>query len=151
MYDDTITLFNRYSSKKLGDTWYPTVIRGVNVNMDRAQIVATQGSDSKDTASIHIKYKKDGDSIIIADKEYLTPKAWARQLTDDLGDYITFKSGNAFDFVYVGEWLDLNPIPDSDYTEGFYSYMNSNYDNIFAISSASGAYKAIPHFELLAR
>jgi len=151
MYDDTITLFNRYSSRKLGDTWYPTVIKGVNVTVDRAQIVATQGSDSKDSARIHIAYKKDGDKIIIADKQYLTPKIWGNLLNDELPDFLTFKSGNNFDFLYVGEWPDLAPIKDDDYMDGFYNHMNSNYDNIFAISSASGAYKLIPHFEILAR
>lgn len=151
MYDDTITLFNRYSSRKLGDTWFPTILENVSVNIDRAQIVATQGSDSKDNARIHIKYTKQDGEIVVGGKRYLTPKAWASQLTDELSESVTFKSGNQFDFIMVGAWDNTEPIKDDDYTEGFYNYMNSTHDNVFVITSASSPYKAIPHFELLAR
>ena len=47
MYNDTITLFNRYESK-LGDTWYPSILHNTNLNMDKASIVAKYGSDSQD-------------------------------------------------------------------------------------------------------
>ena len=152
MYNNTITLFNRLSNRTTGDTWYPTVITGVDVNLDRAQIVATMGAESTDSVSLHIKYTKDNDgNIVVGGKIYKLPKEWAHLSTEDLPDHITFKSGNDFDFFYVGEWSDTAPIADSSYRNGFYDHMNKNYDNVFSITMASGAYDLIQHFELLGK
>ena len=55
MYKDTITLFNRYSSG-LGVLWYPTVLQGVDLNTDKANITSKYGTDTTATATVHIKY-----------------------------------------------------------------------------------------------
>lgn len=151
MYDVTITLFNRYQSRSLGDTWYPTVIENVDVVEDRASIVASQGTDTSDSAKVHVKYTNADGHISVAGKTYLDPLEWAKVLTDELDQYVTFKSGNAFDFILVGAYEDLSPISDEDYTEGFYNYMNAHNDRVYAISSVSSPYKLIPHFEIMAR
>lgn len=146
MYQDTITLFNRKPGDRgQGDTWYPTVIKGVNLNADRAAILAKYGADSQDNASLFIRYKKPTETVLVADKPWMSPKEWDRTV-----DSITFTSGTNFDFFWKGEWTG-GIVSDSDYgPEGFYDYMNRAYDYVFAISSVA-MYSVIPHFEIMGR
>lgn len=149
MYDETITLFNRYHSNA-GDTWYPTVIRGVNLTIDKASIVARYGENNENSAALHIKYQRDIDNdISIAGKKYREPKVWADLLNDDLGGYITFKTGNEGDFFITGDY-GLEVIEDNAYTNGFLSYCRKKYDNVFVLTSV-GRYDLIPHFEILGK
>ena len=149
MYNDTITLFNRYVNRE-GDTWYPTIIRGVNLNIDRAAIVAKYGAQSADSVVLNIRYSFSSDKKIVADKPYLPPKEWSELPNDELGGSITFAGGTLYDFFYVGEWNNTEPISDREYPKGFYAYMNEEYDNVFAVSSV-GLYTVIPHFEILGK
>ncbi len=148
MYNDTITLFCRYESR-LGDMWYPSVLHNVNLNMDKAAIIAKYGAESKDNAVLNVKYRIQDDKKMVGDKIWLPPKEWDRQTNDLLSGSLTFTSGQAFDFFWAGEWLDENPISDDDYIDGFYNLMNSKYDYVFAITSVGGPYSVIPHFEIM--
>lgn len=143
MYNDTITLFNRYKSSS-GDIWYPTVIHNVNLIVDKSSLIAKYGAESKDNASLNIRYSGD---CIVEEKKWMPPKEWRKQHSEKT---LTFSDGQSFDFFYVGEWEDITPIADDDYQDGFYDYMNSNYDYVFVISSVA-KYSVIPHFEILAR
>lgn len=147
MYSDTITLFNRYESR-LGDMWYPTVIKGVNLNIDKAAIIAKYGAESKDNAVLNIRYKVADGNVVIADKVYLPPKEWDRQTNDKLTESLTFTSGKDFDFFMLGEYESTEPIADDDYIDGLYNYVNDNYDYVFAITSVA-QYSVIPHFEIM--
>ena len=146
MYRDTVTLFNRKPGERgQGDTWYPTVIKGVNLNIDRAAILAKYGAESQDNAVLYVYYQKTADKILIAGKPWMPPKAWDRTVGS-----ITFSSGTNFDFFWKGEW-DGGIVSDSDYgSEGFYDYMNRMHDYVFAISYVA-MYSAIPHFEIMGR
>ena len=146
MYQDTITLFNRKPGERgQGDTWYPTVIKGVNLNIDRAAILAKYGSESQDNATLHIRYTKNEESVMVAGKPWMPPKAW-----DKTEDSITFSSGTNFDFFWLGEW-DGGIVSDNDYLdEGFYNYMNRTHDYVFAITSVA-MYSVIPHFEIMGK
>ena len=146
MYKDTITLFNRKPGDRgQGDTWYPTVIKEVNLNADRAAILAKYGADSQDNAYLSIRYKKSADSVLVANKPWMSPKEWDRTV-----DSITFTSGTNFDFFWNGEWKG-GIVSDTDYgPEGFYDYMNRTHDYVFAISSVA-MYSVIPHFEIMGR
>lgn len=146
MYADTITLFNRYSSKH-GDMWLPTVITGADLNTDRATVVAKYGESSADKAMLHIRYEVKNGKPYVAGKRYLSPKVWELQTNDELTNTLTFTPGQDFDFFWAGEWLETEPINDEDYAEGFYSYMNRNYDGVFAVTNAA-MYSLIPHFEI---
>lgn len=149
MYSDTVTLFNRYESRS-GDLWYPTVLKGVDLNIDKAAILAKYGSESGDSARLHVKYYVKDGSVCMGDKVWLPPKEWEGQTNDVMPNFITFAGGSAFDFVWVGEWTD-GIVKDADYLpDGFYTYMNKHYDNVFAVSSVA-KYSVIPHFELLLR
>ena len=149
LYSDTITLFNRYQSK-LGDTWYPTVLHNVDLNVDKAAISAKYGENSADSAKLHIKYQRQGAGILVGGKPYLAPKEWDKQINDLLPATVTFTDGTDFDFFYTGDWGSEEPIADNDYTDGFYGYMNKNYDYVFAVSSVA-MYTVIPHFEIMGK
>ena len=145
MYKNTITLFNRKSGGSGGDTWYPTLIRNVNLNIDRAAILAKYGAEAQDNAVLHIRYTKDGEDILVSGKPWMPPKAW-----DGTEDSVTFSGGSKFDFFWLGEWTG-GIVTDSEYpTEGFYGFMNRTHDYVFAISSVA-IYSVIPHFEIMGR
>lgn len=148
MYIDVVTIFNRYQDS-LGDiTWYPTVIKNVNLQVDKAAMIAKYGEQSNDTAALGIKYVVKGEGIFIEDKSYCFPKEWNVKESDELNEYITFKSGNDFDFFIEGEFDDSERIIDDDYPDGFFNAMKKEYDNVFAITSVA-KYTTIPHFEIM--
>lgn len=150
MYNDTITLFCKYEDQRKNITWYPTVLHNVNLNKDKAAIVARYGAESKDNAVLNVRYHIADENIIIADKIWLPPKEWDRQTNDLLLSSLTFTDGQEFDFFCEGEWPDEKPIGDEDYgIDGFYNYMNKYYDYVFAITSVGGPYSVIKHFEIM--
>ena len=152
MYKDTITLFNRKEGDE-GGTWFPSVLRNVNLNTDRASIVAKYGAESSDSAALHIRYYKVDGKIMVGNKRWEPPKEWDKLL--DKTGAITFTPGDRFDFFMLGDWGSEEPVHDSDYTgtahSGFYAYMNKNYDFVFAVSSVGGPYSVIPHFEIMGK
>lgn len=147
MYNDTITLFNRKESRT-GDTWYPTVIHNVDLNMDKAAAVEKYGPESKDRALLHVRYAQNGKEKIIAGKLWKPPKEWEKLEGKDKS--ITFTDGDRFDFFWFGDWGSEDPVQDIDYAADtdFYTYMNRTHDYVFAISSVGGPYTVIPHFEI---
>jgi hypothetical protein len=145
MYTDTITVFNRKDSR-LGDTWYPTILRNVNLNIDRAAIAKVYGAESADTCLLGIKYVALNGEKYIGQKRYLLPKEWDSQVRDELAETITFTAGEGFDFFIEGEY-DETPVNDDDYTEGFFEYMKRNYDRVYSITSVS-EFSVIPHIEI---
>ena len=148
MFKDTITVFNSYEDSLKNVTWYPTVIHGVNLLIDKAAIVAKYGAESKDNAILNIHYHTVDGQIMVDGKPYLPPKEWDRQTNDRLAESITFTSGTDFDFFVFGEYPITEPIADDDYLDGFYNQVNSEYDYVFAITSVA-KYSVIPHFEIM--
>lgn len=144
MHNDTITLFNRKKgSAAAGDTWYPTVIRNVNLNIDRTAILAKDGPEAKDSAMLSIRYARDCEHILIAEKKWVPPKKW-----DGAEDALTFNPDG--DFFWQGEWTG-GIVSDAEYsTEGFYGYMNRKHDYVFAVSSVE-MFSVIPHFEIIGK
>ena len=221
LYKQTITLFNRKKENGV-DFWYPFILDGVHLIMDKAIIISTYGEQSQDNARVHIQYNPTSAGPQVKNKTYMLPKVYAESgnplvnFTLGYGDNFDFIMEGAFAeetlsavtskaslsvsvdeaawkkselgvtgiyvFTYDGsEWLyggvaaDLEaygisvsgdpvendkitvkyvsaegPINDNDYRNGFYNYMNRNYDNIFAISNVS-KFNLIPHFEIGAK
>lgn len=143
MYQDKITLFNLYKSR-LGDMWFPTVIHGVNLQIDKAAIVSRYGSQSNDNAILNIHYDVVDGVVYVDGKPYYPPKEWEVQTNDKLAETVTFESG---DFFMIGEYENTQPIKNDDYAEGFYNYMNDRCDFVFNITSVSKL-SVIPHFEI---
>ena len=143
MYADTITLFNKKpGSRGQADVWYPTIVENVDLNIDRAAILAKYGPESQDSAVLHIRYKTDSRGVVVADKPWLPPKEW-----DGTEDAVTFAQG---DFFFKGKW-EGGIVTDEDYPDaGFYGYMNKNNDYVFLISSVA-KYSVIPHFEIMGK
>ena len=148
MYQDTITLFNRIPGGNAGDSFYPTVIKNVNLNIDRAAILAKYGPDTKDSAVLHIRYRnKDGEIVIVCDsvkeKSWRSPKAWNKT-----GETLTFNPDG--DFFIKGEW-DGGIVSDVEHgPDGFYAKMNREHDYVFAVSSVA-QYSVVPHFEIMGK
>lgn len=150
MFTDTITVFNYYKDSLKNVTWYPTVVHGVNLLIDKAAIIAKYGAESKDNAVLNIHYQTVDGQIMVDGKPYLPPKEWERQTNDKLADSITFTSGTDFDFFMLGEYPTTTPIADDDYIDGFYNHVNDEYDYVFSISSVA-KYTTIPHFEIMGK
>lgn len=130
MYQDTVTIFNKKpGGRGEAPIWYPTVIHGVNLNIDRAAILAKYSGESQDSAYLGIHYQKDGGEILVAGKPLMDPKKW-----DGTEDSITFGPD---DFFWKGAW-DSGIVTDADYgVDGFYGYMNKTHDYVFTISSVA--------------
>lgn len=148
MYDKTVTVFNKYTDQNDNIYWYPHVISGVDLIVDKAANVAKTGLDNADTANLHVKYHILHEEKMIGDKPYLSPTEWEKQPNDDLQESITFASG---DFFMQGAYEET-PILDSDYANrvdgGFYDYINKRHDYVFLITTVGGPYTLIPHFEI---
>lgn len=151
MYSDTVTIFNRKRGEcGQGDTWYPSVLHNVNLNADKASILAKYGAEASDNAILNIRYRIDGEKKIVGEKPWLSPKVW--QQSDDPAMSLTFVNGEAFDFFWLGEWSG-GIVSDADYDEfvSFYDYMNRTYDCVFAVTKVAGPYSVIPHFEIVGK
>lgn len=146
MYTDTVTVFNRYRSR-FGDTWYPTILQGVNLNIDKAKILSTYGEQSQDNVVMNVRYNSIGGFKTVDGKPYLLPKEWENQINSDLGSTVTFKEG---DFFICSDYGSEEPVQDDDFEDGFYNYMNDKYDRVFAITSVS-EFSVIPHLEITGR
>lgn len=148
MYHDTVTIFTRNRSR-LGDMWYPTILHDVNVNTDRANIVSRYGEQAADSAVLNVMYEEFDGQKRIEGKRFLKPKEWDAQVNDDIADSITFHTGEDFDIFYLGIFSS-EPIADDDYDEGFYDFMQANFDDVYAITGYS-EFSVIPHFEIIGR
>lgn len=145
MYSDTVTIFNRFQQGQV-ITWYPTVLRNVDLNVDKGANVTKTGLESADTAKLHIRYNLVDGIITIQGKAYKRPKEWAAQATGSHADTITFGSK---DFMMRGEYPET-PLNDTDpaYKPDVYSFINKTRDDVYMITTVGGPYKLIPHFEI---
>lgn len=146
MYNETITIFNRLGSRREGDKWYPHTMKHCCVYRDRAAIVAQMGENSTDNVSIHILITK---GCKASGYLYFQPIEWVN--SENYSGAFTVKGGNDFDIIYVGTWGE-EPVNDSDYPEGFLHYLQTHYDNVYAVSSVSDYSRSIlPHLEIMGR
>lgn len=95
MYRDTITLFNLYNG-----IWRATVLRNVDLNADRAAILARYGAESSDRAKLHVAFQPNADgTITIGGNVYVKPEDYKGE-----AGTITFASGNLFSFFSSFAW-----------------------------------------------
>lgn len=148
MYQDTITLFNR-----TGEKWKAIVLPHVDLNADQAAIIAKYGAESKDKASLHVRFTPtaSGDSVKGVNSKLFAVKG-LKEYAGNEGT-IAFRpaaSGEVVDFFMVGEWDGEDTINDSDFNKGFYNYMSATRDGVYTVTSVA-RYSVIPHFEILGR
>lgn len=146
MYDSTVTIFNRSGSEKKGFVWFPTLIMGVNLIIDKGAGMAKTGLADANKANLHIRYRTVDKQIIVEGKQFLLPKEWQRQADGDKAVTLTFSEGE--DFFLEGEY-PIEPVSEDDilYTNGFFAYLKQSRDNVFKINTV-GKYGLIPHFEI---
>ena len=63
MYDKTITVFNKYVNQKDEIFWYSTVIKGVQLIVDKSANIEKTGLDTADTATLHVLYRMERTTI----------------------------------------------------------------------------------------
>lgn len=149
MWDDTITIFNRYNTAAGDIYYYPTTITGVALYIDKAAAQTTTGLSDADSAKANfpVSISSDGSMSVLGayDKPWLQPKQWAALLNDELAEYVTADEGN--DIMMRGAW-DKGVVDSSEYSRGgFLDYLRGKYDDVFLINSV-GIYKLIPHIEI---
>lgn len=103
LYKQTITLFNR-KRENGALMWYPFVISGVHLIMDKSIIISTYGEQSQDNARVHIQYVPSGDSAVVGEKKYLLPKVWEKSGNPALNFTLGF--GDNFDFIMEGVYSE---------------------------------------------
>ncbi len=141
----TITVFNRYENRQIGTyTWYPHVITGCNLIVDKAANIAKTGLENSDVAKLHIPYSNINGIFTIDGLIYLPPKEWDAQTNDAYSSTITFTDGE--DFFMRGEYPE-DPQDDDAHVGGLYAYLNKRYDDVYKITTV-GMYRLIPHFEI---
>lgn len=150
MYDKTVTVFNKIIDAQRKIYWYPHVITGVDLVVNKAANQAKTGLQDADKANLHVKYALMDGAKVIGKLRWLPPKEWREQDASQLQESITFTDGD--DFFIQGDYPE-SVIADSDYENGieysgFFDFMNRNHDNVFMVSNVGGPYALIPHFEI---
>lgn len=148
MYKDTVTLFNRS-----GDTWRAAVLPRVDLNADRAALIAKYGADSKDKASLHVRYWPTSIGLSVLDDTedvclFKEPKEYAG--ADHTLTFRPASTGEILDFFMDGAWDGERVIRDADYDTGFFDHMSATRDGVYTITSVA-RYSVISHFEILGR
>ena len=134
MFSKTITLYSLHN-----DVWYPTVLHGCSLVVDKSARQAQTGLENEDKAILHIPKK----SITAAGVEVVGPKEY-NSLPSPTG-YITFQEGSGF---FIEGESDYSIVNDDDYISGYYDYLNKSMDGVYLITSASSEYSLIPHYEI---
>ena len=141
VYQNTITVFNFHENSGM---WYPSVIKGADLIVNKSSHSTTTGKSNSDTADIIIHCSVDKQiTTETGEKSYTGPKEYAK--CENPEERITFKP--ECDFIYDGEWPDHTSISDEGYDSGLYHAMNDLYDGIYMITSAS-FFGLLPHFEI---
>lgn len=131
-YNKTVTVYNKCQEESAGSPiWYPTVLTGVRLLVTKGANIAVSGTDSADTARLHIKANN-------LPKPYLKPVEW--QNTKAKEQYFTLTDGK--DFFVEGDTLN-----EDTRRKGFMAYMKGKYDNCFEVTNVD-SYDLIPHFEV---
>ena len=128
-------------------TWYPTVIRGVDLQITAGRNRSTTGLENADSAKVFIKYENSNEKMLVETspeekKRVFKTKVVERLYREKSGFHVS--GGNRF--FYSGRVSEV-AIMDADYEDGFLSYMSDRYDDLFLVNKAD-LYKTIPHLEI---
>lgn len=151
MYQEVITLFNHHSDR-LGDAWYPHLLTGVDLIVDRASVIAKYGAETASSAKLHIKYDSDAEGISINGIPYINPKEWHKLTSDERMEKITFNAdADSADFFVIGDAGMTEPVFDSVEASDSLIERLSKQTDIYALTTVSEPYKVIKHFEIMAK
>ncbi len=135
MFQDTVTIFNKYEDNLENVKWYPTVLHNVELQVTQGSNIKNTGLTTADKANLHIR----NDNSL--EKAYSEPKAWLKDV--EMQTSFTLKED---DFFVKGEF-PTTVVNDEEYVGGFFQYMNKKHDNIYRITTVD-TFKLIPHWEV---
>lgn len=131
----TVTLFNRsFNAETEEETYYPTLLEGVDLVETKGANVSKSGMDSADAAKLYI-------DLANLKKPYIEPKAWAELSAEEKGNHITFTP--AVDFFVKGNCTGAT-LPESE----AYQWMVENYDDVYKVTTIDKYEDILPHFEV---
>lgn len=143
MFNNTITIFNYYEDKdEECYYWFSKVLSGVGFQKSKGLTARITGNQDANNAVLHIPVQLSGGEIYSDGVQYQKPKEWAKGQAKE--DSFTLKAG---DFFMEGVFED-KVVDETNYPNGFFEYMKSQYDDVFRITDVDGPYKGIPHFEV---
>lgn len=131
----TVTLFNRsFNAETEEETYYPTLLEGVDLVETKGANVSKSGMDSADAAKLFV-------CIGDVNKTYIEPKAWDALTEDEKKNYITFHSTE--DFFVKGDQTAVD-LPETD----AYEWMRNNFDDVYKVTNIDKYEDILPHFEI---
>lgn len=131
----TVTLFNRsFNAETEEETYYPTLLEGVDLVETKGANVSKSGMDSADAAKLFV-------CIGEVNKTYMEPKAWDALTEDEKKNYITFHSTE--DFFVKGDQAAVD-LPETD----AYEWMRNNFDDVYKVTNIDKYEDILPHFEV---
>ena len=131
----TVTLFNRsFNAETEEETYYPTLLEGVDLAETKGANVSKSGMDSADAAKLFV-------CIGDVNKTYMEPKAWDALTEDEKKNYITFHSTE--DFFVKGDQTAVD-LPETD----AYEWMRNNFDDVYKVTNIDKYEDILPHFEV---
>lgn len=131
----TVTLFNRsFNAETEEETYYPTLLEGVDLVETKGANVSKSGMDSADAAKLFV-------CIGDVNKTYMEPKAWDALTEDEKKNYITFHSTE--DFFVKGDQAAVD-LPETD----AYEWMRNNFDDVYKVTNIDKYEDILPHFEI---
>lgn len=142
MFQDVATVFNRREG-----LWYPTVLRGVQVQVSEGAEPAALGGERNSAVTVLVPYVP-GEPDSVAGKAYLPPKKWRQGLEPE--KCVTFTAGERFDVLLLGPWEGTEPIRDDTWPEGFFARLRRERDGVYAVAAVR-RFRALPHFEIEGR
>ena len=131
----TVTLFNRsYNADTEEETYYPTLLEGVDLVETKGDNVSKSGMDSADAAKLFVDVGK-------MVKPYLSPKEWEVLSDEEKAKYITFQPTR--DFFVKGSCTGAT-LPE----ENAFEYMRATYDDVYKVTTVDKYEDILPHFEV---
>lgn len=131
----TVTLFNCSVNPGTDkETYYPTLLEGVDLVETKGANVSKSGMDSADAVKLYIDFA----NVV---KQYLLPKAWDALPEEEKQNYITFHSTE--DFFVKGDHTDVE-LPE----EYAYEWMHENFDDVYKVTTIDKYEDILPHFEV---
>lgn len=131
----TVTLFNRsFNAETEEETYYPTLLEGVDLVETKGANVSKNGIDSADTVKLYVDFK----NIV---KPYLPPKEWENMPDKCKQYFLTFNP--AQDFFIKGDQTAVD-LPETD----AYEWMRNNFDDVYKVTNIDKYEDILPHFEV---
>lgn len=131
----TVTIFNRsFNAETEEETYFPTLLEGVDLVETKGENVSKSGMDSADAAKLFVDVGK-------MVKPYLPPKEWKELPEDEKAEYFTFTP--AEDFFISGDHTDVE-LPE----ENAFEWMRDNLDGAYKVTTIDKYEDVLPHFEV---